>query len=206
MVAHAPPTSTPTFHPGPSPLCSQDEALGFSPEWITALAGIGTVATLWLILMVIGWLMGLCRVQAPAQPPINRRPNLPNVPAVIAQANRRAIRRPSPPANPSVNPVVNIAVAFPAHGAHGPTTLKFIFNRPLVQYENIPPNAPPAHGPALSSNFNGPLVQYRYAPLALTTGNEVTLTSATATMTYCYQGWGPILYLGEMSDFILQKK
>ena len=112
MVAHAPPTSTPTFHPEPSPLYSHDEALGFPPEWITTLAGVGTVAALWLILVVIGWLMGLCRVRAPAQPPINRRSNLPNVPAVIAQANRRAIRRPSPPANPSVNPAVNLAVAF----------------------------------------------------------------------------------------------
>ena len=59
---------------------------------------------------------------------------------------------------------------------------------------------------ALSFNFNGPLVQYRYTPPALTTGNEMTLASATATMTYCYQGRGPILYLGEMSDFLLQKK
>ena len=84
--------------------------------------------------------MGLCRVQAPAQPPINRQPNLPNVPAVIAQANRRAIRRPSPPANPSVNPAASIAVAFPAHGAYGPTTLNFVFNRLLVQYGNIPTN------------------------------------------------------------------
>ena len=59
---------------------------------------------------------------------------------------------------------------------------------------------------ALSFNFNGQLVQYRYTPPALTTGNEMTLTSATATTTYCYQGRGPILYLGEMSDFLLQKK
>ena len=37
----------PTFHPEPSPLYSQDEALGFSSKWITALAGgIGTVAAL----------------------------------------------------------------------------------------------------------------------------------------------------------------
>lgn len=132
MVAHAPPTSTPTFRPEPSQLYSQDEALGNFPEWIIALAGIGTVAALWLILVVIGWLMGLCRVRDPAQPPINRRPNLPNVPAVFAQANRRAIRRSSPPANPSVNPAINIDVAFPTPGAYGPTTLNFIFNRPFV--------------------------------------------------------------------------